>query len=183
MTYEQFLATRKWSENLLIDCEPYAANNSEQSDYVQSGYIYCDSLFIEATEAWWPEGARDQGKWHLLLERDEYITDDLDMLQRRLYRWAISAGYGDESDEGAKQIGAWQDEAYEIAAKWATKIGGGFHPDTRGKDYVLFATSERMFSDAEAADYDGDMDRLFALAADPYETALCAMRDVEEGER
>lgn len=182
MTYDQFIATRKWSNNLAVDCEAYS--DGEQSDHVQTGYIYCGSLYIEATEDWWPEDAQQQGKWHLLLERDEYITNDLDALQRRLYRWAMAAGF-DESDEGAKQVGAWQDEAYEIAARWATKIGGGFHPDTPGRDYVYYLDSghRRMFSDDEAADYDADMDRLFAIAADPYETALCAMRDVEEGER
>lgn len=62
-------------------------------------------------------------------------------------------------------------EARQIAAKWAARIGVGFHPDTRGVDYVP------PLAAAEAAEYDADMDALFALPGDPYEAALTAMED------
>jgi hypothetical protein len=35
----------------------------------------------------------------------------------------------------------------------------------------------RLLTDAEAAEYDGDMDRLFAIAADPYENGIRALHD------
>lgn len=178
MTYEQFIATRTWSENLATDCETFGPYEDFDVTHVQPGYIYCGSLFIERVVAWWPEASRERGAWHLLIERSEYITDDIDALERRLYRWAMSAGFGDELTPN--DLPAWEGEAYEIAAKWVKIIGGGFHPDTRGKDYVWFNSDGKpLLSDEVAAEYDGDMDRLFAIAADPYETAIEAMRDAD----
>lgn len=66
-------------------------------------------------------------------------------------------------------------EAQTIAAKWVARFGMGFHPDTKGVDYVDMASGERCLTDEEAAEYDADMDRLFVVAADPYEAGLVAM--------
>jgi hypothetical protein len=178
MTFEQFIATRTWSDNLAVDCKPFGPFEDFDASTLQPGYIYCDCLFIEKVADWWPEDARDQGAWHLLIERSEYITDDISALEVRLYRWAVSAGYGDEGQPTS--IEAWEKEADGIAAKWVARIGGGFHPDTRGKDYVWFGKGGlRLFTDAEAAEYDGDMDRLFAIASDPYAHAVKAMHDAD----
>ena len=52
--------------------------------------------------------------------------------------------------------------AYAIAVKWVKVLGGGYHPDNSGADYVPPLTA------AQAAEYDADMDQLFKLAEDPY---------------
>lgn len=62
-------------------------------------------------------------------------------------------------------------DPHAICAKWVRRIGGGFHPDTRGKDY-----SPKM-DKAEIKEYDADMVSLFKVAADPYECAVMAMED------
>jgi hypothetical protein len=64
-----------------------------------------------------------------------------------------------------------QPDPHAICAKWVKRIGGGFHPDTRGADY-----SPKM-EPADVEEYDADMDALFLLATDPYECAVMAMAD------
>ena len=66
-------------------------------------------------------------------------------------------------DENAVEL-----RAYATCAKWASRIGGGFHPDTRGKDYTPEMSAE------EISDYDRDMDELFRIAGDPYAFAIAA---------
>jgi hypothetical protein len=65
-------------------------------------------------------------------------------------------------------------EAQKIAGKWVAEFGLGFHPDTRGRDYV--EDGNRCLTDAKADEYDSDMDRLFKVAADPYKEGLEAMK-------
>jgi hypothetical protein len=62
-------------------------------------------------------------------------------------------------DENALEL-----RAYEICAKWDSRIGGGFHPDTRGKDYTPEMSVE------EISAYDRDMDKLFRIAGDPEQS-------------
>lgn len=62
-------------------------------------------------------------------------------------------------------------DAKTICRKWVARIGGGFHPDTRGKDY------DPAMSDAEIKEYDADMETLFSLAFDPYRYGVMAMAD------
>lgn len=60
-------------------------------------------------------------------------------------------------------------DPHAICAKWVKRLGAGFHPDNRGKEY---------FKDKDAIkEYDADMDALFKFAADPYECAVMAMAD------
>lgn len=56
-----------------------------------------------------------------------------------------------------------------IARKWVATLGMGFHPDTPADDYEPALTAE------QAAEYEADMDELFALSADPYELCISAM--------
>ena len=64
-------------------------------------------------------------------------------------------------------------EAAAICDKWMARLGPGFHPDIRGADYELNHT--RRLTNAEAAAYDSDIDRLFAIA-EPYEAGIAAAR-------
>jgi hypothetical protein len=91
MTFEQFQATRKESNDLGRDTEDCMWDNEPKA----SGLLYLGKLFIENVEDWWPQRAKDMGKYHLLLGRDEWVSDDLESLERELYDWAMSAGYDD----------------------------------------------------------------------------------------
>lgn len=51
------------------------------------GFLYGD-LFIEIQQDWWPDEAKAQGRYHLLIERDERITNDLESLERDLFEFA-----------------------------------------------------------------------------------------------
>lgn len=66
-------------------------------------------------------------------------------------------------------------EARVIASRWVDRFHLGFHPDTRGRDYVL-PNMVRCLTDAEADAYDADVERLFSLPGDPYQHGLDAMR-------
>lgn len=61
--------------------------------------------------------------------------------------------------------------AEQIAWKWVIRIGVGFHPDTRGEDYAPPLSAD------EVAEYDADMDALFAFGGDPYAAAVAAMEE------
>jgi hypothetical protein len=60
---------------------------------VPKGNLYLDALYIDHVEPHWPEEARREGEWPLLLGRSAWISDDLTSLGRRLYNWAVSEGY------------------------------------------------------------------------------------------
>lgn len=55
-----------------------------------------------------------------------------------------------------------------IADKWVKRLGLGFHPDTRGKDY------SPKFSKEDVAAYDRDMEQLFEISPDPYQAGIDA---------
>lgn len=65
--------------------------------------------------------------------------------------------------------------ARKIARRWVARLGLGFHPDTRGHEYVEVQSGERSLSDSEVAAYEAEMTHLFAVqavGADPYAIAL-----------
>lgn len=96
MTFEQFQATRRHCDDLgkAVD------DGRWEGQPAAKGNLYLGCLFIESAQPHWPQEARDEGKWYLVLERDEWITDDLESLERKLYQWAESAGYFDTPVEG-----------------------------------------------------------------------------------
>jgi hypothetical protein len=62
-------------------------------------------------------------------------------------------------------------DPHAICRKWVSRLGCGFHPDTRGKNYTPELTAD------EIAEYETDIDALFESASDPYECAVMAMAD------
>jgi len=62
-------------------------------------------------------------------------------------------------------------DPHAICRKWVSRIGIGFHPDTRGHDY------SPPMSKSEIKEYDIDMEALFAVDADPYKFCVMAMAD------
>lgn len=57
------------------------------------GFIYMQDLYISQVTEDWPDAAREQGKYHLILGRDDWISDDLEALARRLHAWAVAEDY------------------------------------------------------------------------------------------
>jgi len=93
ITFEQFVATRTWHDDLgaaLSDARWHG-------EPAARGYTYLDALYIEEVQPHWPADARQRGRWHLLIGRDDWITDNLETLERRLYAFATSEGYCDEA--------------------------------------------------------------------------------------
>jgi hypothetical protein len=94
MTFEEFQATRRPSENLSKDLPGVYFYND---DPISAGFIYLNSLYIEDVHKFWPETAKREGKYYLLLERSEWISNDLADLERKLYDFAIDNGYAEET--------------------------------------------------------------------------------------
>jgi hypothetical protein len=91
MTFAEFQATRRYCEDL----GKAIADARWKEEPPAKGNLYLDALYIEEVQPHWPDEAKAQGKWHLLTERNEYISDDLETLERDLYAWAMASGYGD----------------------------------------------------------------------------------------
>jgi hypothetical protein len=93
MTFEQFQASKRWSDNFYRDlpdqCFPGFPDDDGQ---IARGWIYDGTYFIDEVLDSWPEDARREGRWHLILERSEFISDDLVDLERRLYAFALQSG-------------------------------------------------------------------------------------------
>jgi len=84
-----------------------------------------------------------------------YCTDDWDMLH--------------DSDD-------WAEIEVAVAyVRYVRTLGLGFHVDTRGRDYVQDGNGVRVFSDAEAEEYDRVVDRVHGFA-DPFELAFTVWR-------
>jgi hypothetical protein len=96
MTFAEFQGTRAWCDDLGEKLK----DDSFDPDTPQKGWIYCDALYIEDTRAW-TVGTCKHGegdRWYLLLNRDEWLSNNLEELERRLYVWALSEGYGIKED-------------------------------------------------------------------------------------
>ncbi len=94
MTFEQFLATKRPCDDLAA-----AVQSAPWGDTAARGFLYLDALYIETVEtvetvdASWPEETQRAGAYHLLIGRSEWITDNLEELERRLFEFAVSEGY------------------------------------------------------------------------------------------
>lgn len=92
MTFEQFKATRRESGNLFADLGDVGQWGETIEDRIPCGFIYEGGLYIEMVTDKWPQKCRDEGKYYLILERSEFITDDLETLEHRLYQFGLSSG-------------------------------------------------------------------------------------------
>lgn len=79
MTFEQFQATRKWSDDL-SEAVGYAA------DEPQAGYIYEGDLHI------FTMGDVAPGQYLLVIGNHERVSDDLTSLERDLYEFGAAEG-------------------------------------------------------------------------------------------
>jgi len=93
MTLEQFRATGH-------DCDDLGeALNDALWDGIEPGRgrLYVDVLYIERKPAsGWPNGRPEE--WSLMLDRDDWLSDDLAELEAKLYEFAVAEGYCGEDE-------------------------------------------------------------------------------------
>jgi hypothetical protein len=89
VTFEQFQATRTWSDDLSVQIPDVRVDTEPQA----KGNVYLGCLYIERIQPDWPDCTKAEGNWYLLLNNAEWITYDLTLLERKLYDWAVSEGY------------------------------------------------------------------------------------------
>lgn len=89
MTVDEFVATRVWCDDLGTKLSDARWEGEPKA----RGWLYLDALYIEEVQDHWPAEAKAKGKWHLLIGRDEEITNDLPVLEKQLLQFAKSEGY------------------------------------------------------------------------------------------
>ncbi len=93
MTFEQFQATK-------THCDDIGAAISdarwEHEPVPAKGNLYLGELYIEEVLPHFSPEMKHQGKWYLTIHRDEWVSDDLEDLERKLYEFAKDEGFLDE---------------------------------------------------------------------------------------
>ncbi|MCP1852824.1 MULTISPECIES: hypothetical protein [unclassified Bradyrhizobium] len=102
MTFEQFQATR-------TECADIGAAISTDMGITEPvpGFLYLGTFYIEGMTSTWPDEARAQGTYHLLIERDEWISDDLEALERHLFEFALASGAEMGIDDLCAEYKTW----------------------------------------------------------------------------
>lgn len=77
-------------------------------------------------------------------------------------------------DEMTAVAAELRNPARAIARKWLLRLGGGFHPDTPGAEYVGDSGLPSL-TNGQADEYDRDMESLF-MAGDPYALVISEAR-------
>lgn len=102
MSFAQFQATRVWTDDLSKSVENFIEN--EDARKPACGNVYLGGLYIEHAGENWTDEARARGQWYLMICNEQYISDDLESLERKLYRFAVGFGWGETfaEKEGGK---------------------------------------------------------------------------------
>ena len=87
MTFEQFQATRQWSDDLAETTTDASVEGVKGYAYGEHAEAYIEELGDDASAE-----AKAQGRWYLHIYNQEWISDDLEGLERRLYGYAESEG-------------------------------------------------------------------------------------------
>lgn len=85
MTFEQFQATRREMRHSEI------GHDDESYDPEVACFVYLGALFIEKTATW--KLPSNIGAYYLILGNEQTVSDNLPLLERHLYDWAVSSGY------------------------------------------------------------------------------------------
>lgn len=89
MTFKEFQATAA----ICADLGERLSFDTGQEQPV-AGLIYADYLYIEDTRSWPVQ--TEGGRWHLLIERSEWRSDNRADLERRLYAYHLLDGGTDD---------------------------------------------------------------------------------------
>lgn len=131
------------------------------------------------------------GAWHndtcpIWRTADDRLVLGVDFVDRELREFPECHRFGVHVDNGHDGSTILYSGDCWTTAKlvlWTAHLGLGFHPDTRGADYVD-AEGKRCFDDEQAAALDRDVEAAFGIC-DPYETSITvwhALGLVELGE-
>lgn len=85
MTFEQFQATKQHASD-------FGAVLKDAGLIGLAGFLYVGELYIGDTNVW-PGCAHKEGRYYLLIDRSEYVSNDLEQLERLLYKFACDEGY------------------------------------------------------------------------------------------
>lgn len=104
---------------------------------------------------------------------DKALREDPDPA---IKRFSLSIYFGDCSPEPILDTDDWSVlEAAVRLVGYIRKLDLGFHPDTRGRDYVMHSDGSRVFTDAEADDIDACVAAVSG-ACDVYEFGLAVWK-------
>ena len=92
LTFDQWRNERRTCEDLREEKD--VGLTSYDEDGPIPGFIYPGGLYIESVTDRWSQEARDQGKFYLIIERDEWIGSLYD-LEWTLYQYARKYGHLD----------------------------------------------------------------------------------------
>ena len=84
ITFKQFQSTKTWYNDL----SKTALSDASLEDV--SGYLYVNSLYMDASAP--------SGPYHLQIGRDEWLSDSLEELERKLYEYGCDEGHCDIAD-------------------------------------------------------------------------------------
>lgn len=88
MTYDEFLASKRRTETV---CHDIGFDDGEPE---RGGFIYADCCYIEDA----PHELIERGKYFLLIERFDWISDDLEEMQKILWACHYVRDAGIERD-------------------------------------------------------------------------------------
>lgn len=93
MTFEEFKASGKYVDQL-PECCLY------NDDHPVGGMIYKGEAWIEDCNSWKndEDPHPNDGRWYLIICRDQWRSDDLEKLERILYEWAKDEGICDKEN-------------------------------------------------------------------------------------
>ena len=81
-TFEQFIASRRHVADLEKEL---GINIYDDPSIPCPGYVYLDSFYIEESCDNWTDLAKEGGRYFLIIGRVDWLSDDLDLLERTLW--------------------------------------------------------------------------------------------------
>lgn len=110
MTFAEFQATRRWYDDL-ADMPDW---QYPRTDPPECGYGYLDTcLYIDKRPATgWPSGRPEA--WLLVIGNRDWLSDDLERQERRLFDFAINEGYVEPDRDYDAYLVAREFESYPV---------------------------------------------------------------------
>lgn len=100
MTFQEFQQSRVWSNDLGASLSFMTFEDEPKAQ----GNVYLETLYIDKVADHWPEGVRREGAWSLEIANQHWATNDLTMLEARLYDYAVHEGYIKRSEISDQEI-------------------------------------------------------------------------------
>lgn len=93
MTLTEFVATGRFVKDLrnVPVLEDYVGLNDAPG--IPQGMVYLDQLVIDLVTPDWPAATQAEGRWCLTIGNEQYVSDDLPLLELGLHRYAKDEGF------------------------------------------------------------------------------------------